>query len=567
MTYSLQIDLLGGEKVAEILGQLKAMTGSLGAGGSIFGAAAAPNSQVSKQTEDVRRLTAQVEKGKVGVHALAKELKNLGETPGVTMFSKGGKTQGAFALSPSALARNPHLAAMLGGGNAGGASGGKFKGVYWSSKSMQLMQFPEVPAWIENMSGPSKSNFPPLTTKGLRDITGKDLAKVAGMGDINDIYNTGKMHGPDLGGILRADFLKKKAIATAAAAAKSLEDDVTFKKDMSFLMMPLFNPGSMWATLFGARQTFSALNTDEGKAMLAGQRGGMMGRALGGVGSAAGGGAMAATGVLVAGATAIGLALSALKKVVEETAKSFENARQLYSKALTNGMGLQFTAKRSLVANIMGVSETEVFRFGAQLSYLNPKLAQASKIFADTAKPLTQVSWEWKILETDLSATFAILANDATPAILGFMDALDDLVKLLNKHAQEFALTARIFSAEATGGWSEVFRWLFESKGKNDLAKNGVPSPSSWMKQLPAASWERMGLVMGPSTQNYAKETAHNTRSMARDLGTIAKGFRGVGAGGSWGPPKNYGGLDDHRYFGGAGAGGSWGMSPQQNAP
>jgi hypothetical protein len=210
-------------------------------------------------------------------------------------------------------------------------------------------------------------------------------------------------------------------------------------------------------------------------------------------------------------------------------------------------MGLQWAAKRSLVAQIMGVSETEVFRFGQQLAYLNPRLESASRILAQTATPLTQVSWEWKILQTDLSATFALIADQATPALLGFTEAIDKLIKKLNDHPNAVA-------GATAGAFPGMTAIKIAGQGLGhligtDKMQAGMPSVSSWMKQLPASSWEKMGLVVGPYSSNYAKETAKNTRQMAKDLSTLAKFV--VGNGGKLGNSP----------------GAQWAMSMIGNAP
>jgi hypothetical protein len=290
-------------------------------------------------------------------------------------------------------------------------------------------------------------------------------------------------------------------------AAKSAQDETTFKKDMSFLMMPLFNPGSMWATLFSGRQTYSALNTGPGKAFSA--------KFLGGMGAGAG------TATLVAGATALGLALKALTITVKQTMAAYENARQIYAKALTNGMGTQFTVKRSMLAQIMGVSEQDVFRFGAQMAYLNPKLEWAANILSRTTTPLTQVSWEFKILGEDMKAMFATLAADAKPAVMGFIESLDELVKFLNKKKLAVETGARIGMVIATGGASEIQRYFFKKKGEQNDSQ--MPSPQAWMKQLPASHWEKMGLVTMGGSANYAKDTARNTKDIANGIHTLVQ--------------------------------------------
>jgi hypothetical protein len=372
--------------------------------------------------------------------------------------------------------------------------------------------------------------------------------------------------------------------AQAKAAAKSADDAVTFKKDMSFLMMPLFNPGSMWATLFSGRQTYSALNTGPGKAFSA--------KFLGGMGAGAG------TATLVAGATALGLALKALTTTVKQTMAAYENARQIYAKALTNGMGTQFTVKRSMLAQIMGVSEQDVFRFGAQMAYLNPKLEWAANILSRTTTPLTQVSWEFKILGENTKAMFSSLSVEAAPALLVFTNSLSNLVKYITEHAHDFnefmlgngwvketsqeikdrqdqnftdenykaysgrlpngktvgigsgpleklmpdtgsghyaddfrkrfeKLTLKQFEKITSGKGiennkaSEIYSWIKHPPGKGGDSDSSMPSPQAWMKQLPASHWEKMGLVTMGGGQNYAKDTAKNTRDIANGIKTL----------------------------------------------
>jgi hypothetical protein len=145
------------------------------------------------------------------------------------------------------------------------------------------------------------------------------------------------------------------------------------------------------------------------------------------------------------------------------------------------------------------------------------------------------------------------MANQATPALMGFIDALDLLIKKLNDHPD-------VIAGAMAGAFPGMTAVKIAGQGLGhlvgtDKAQAGMPGITSWMKQLPASSWEKMGLQVGPNANNYAKQTAQNTRSMARDLNIIARSVRGVG------------GLGSERYFGGAGAGGSWGLSPQANAP
>ncbi len=302
----------------------------------------------------------------------------------------------------------------------------------------------------------------------------------------------------------------KMAKARAAKSARDLKADVTFKKDMSFLMMPFFNPGSMWATLFSSRQVFSALNTAPGGSLL-GKMGGVS--------------ALAGTGILVGAATAAGMALKGLAVIVEHTIKAFEQGSLLYAKALNNGMGLGFSTKRSLLAETMGVSEQDIFKFGAQMAYLNPKLEQASRILAATAPALTATTWEWKVLQADLSATWALLASDLAPMLDVVIGGLDQLVKMFNSLADSKLFKILIGSAFSAlfPNASTLFS-MVDMLGKGGTGR--MPAPQQWMKQLPASTWEHMGLQISQigGANNYMRDTAKNTKDAVKYLSQIAKG-------------------------------------------
>jgi hypothetical protein len=430
MTYELKLDLLGGEKVEAILQKLQGLTSSLGQGGSVFGGKSGAASPVSKQTEDISKLTKQVQAGTVGVHALGKALKNLGETPGVNI--------------------------SLGGKKAGGVSG-------------------------------------EMWNKILARMSPEDRAReearmsAAGMGD-SPVKNASKKI---------ADKIRK--------------DTGTFWKDMTFLMMPVFNPASVWATLFSSRQTFSALNTGTGQSMLkkisGGKLSGLSGAAIG-------------TGALVGASTLIGLTLNALAKVLKESYRAYEQGSQIYSKALQNGMGLQFSTKRSQLASIMGVSEQDVMKFGSQMAYLNPKLEMSSYILSKYAPNLTAVSWEFKVLGEDTKALFATIANDLAPAFKLLAVMLQDLAK---GAAIAWKMLGKVAFNPYLNPIGAAENWLIKKLG----GSSNMPAPQAWMKQLPASSWEKMGLVTMGGTQNYAKDTAKNTREIANAMKIIIGQSRG----------------------------------------
>jgi len=561
MQYELKIDLIGGKEAEDILTRLKGLTNALGSGGSIFG----KSGGTKRIKEDIQDITPEINEIRnstilatatfdkflqiKGLQSGISKLKSLKEEFG-DMIPAGQEERIELMISrytaniskaTESLDKDRIKAMMMPKIGSGNESSGGTKGAlaqfinqrhssvgYEVDKDFWLSMFPpikpdkSIQQFIEQRHKQSGygidksfwlSMFPPQITKGLRDVSGSDLAKVQAMGDINDIFETGKMHGPDLGGIMRSNWKKKQE-----------GDANAFKMDMMSLALPLGNPGSLWSTMWGAKNIFKGMNTERGAAFRASKLGGMS--------------AVGATALLVGGATAIGLALKALTVIVKETIAAYEYARQIYAKSLMSGLGIQFTVRRSMLAEIMGVSEQDVFRFGAQMAYLNPRLKEASDILARTATPLTQVSWEFKILQADILALFADIANTATPAILNLGNALDNLVKTaiyLYDHAPK-SLISGAASGLATGignltlgVWGTLAAKL-GLKINSELSKTGgMPQPQSWMKQLPASSWEKMGLVVGGGTQNYAKETAKHTKEMAQGIKTMVKYFSGHG--------------------------------------
>jgi hypothetical protein len=73
---------------------------------------------------------------------------------------------------------------------------------------------------------------------------------------------------------------------------------------------------------------------------------------------------------------------------------------------------------------------------------------------------------------------------------------------------------------------------LIKHAGKG-LDPGPAPQPLSFMKQLPASSWEKMGLVIGAGMGGSpASQTAHNTKSIAQDMKKLVSYVaRGGGAG------------------------------------
>lgn len=214
-----------------------------------------------------------------------------------------------------------------------------------------------------------------------------------------------------------------------------------------------------------------------------------------------------AIGILGVAAIGVGAALLALKKVVGEMSAAIEDARRTYAKILqSGGMGQAFIVRRQQLAEVLGVSEEQVMQYGAAINYLNVKLNWSTKILTETNPTLTALGWQFKILDQDMKAAWATLANDAAPALMLFAKAIDGIVKsITNPKFLEFlskmafgtipTLVGKVISASDSGKAPQV--------------------PTS-LDRMPASTWEKMGLVIGSSGgQNHLMKIAANTKATA----------------------------------------------------
>ena len=313
-----------------------------------------------------------------------------------------------------------------------------------------------------------------------------------------------------------ADQEKERAMAKTLFRSK-----VQFYKDLTFLFQPLLNPTSLWGNMFAARQTFSAFSTEEGQ------------RRIGGGGAA---GALKATAILQGAALAVGLSLMALRKAISFTAdeikKSFQFAHSLYAKSLQSGLNLQFTARRQMTADVLGVDEKQIFRFG-QAGMVMAQLADATNKIARSAPDLAYTSAQFKILEYNILADASVLADRLSPALNKFADAMETLLTMIENHA---ATIANLFKSAAVGALSTVnplLGSLLNSLTQTIAAAAGngnsgaFGQPQTFMKQLPAGAFEKMGLVIGGGMADkaleYQRRTAAAVEKIANNI-TNAKG-------------------------------------------
>lgn len=319
------------------------------------------------------------------------------------------------------------------------------------------------------------------TIKGLKEPGGKELAKVLNLPDINS-YN------------------KPPPISTVDRKALLLG-----------AMTTLFNP------FVGARMLSDAMpknSTTGGNGIAKGFFG-----ASGAIGY----------GEIFLAVKGIELVLkmfkAAVTAVVSEIGSAIKYAHSLYASALTQGLGLKFLAGRQMTASVLGVPEDQVFRM-QQTAYVMQRLSNAISSISKDAPALANISVQWKILSYDLLAAASDLAVKLEPAIVGLATAIDMAIKPIEK------LTAIAFLLASVGNFGNVSKLGADIAVELNKALSGfagknlgaLGQPGSFMKQLPASSWEKMGLVTMGSNQNYAKDTANNTKQIVTILRRIRQG-------------------------------------------
>lgn len=442
-------------------------------------------------------------------------------TPDATQAKQAGETTGdAFSagFSKSLMALNPGLKDLL------NQMQGKTPGLGSFSAGGNKVTFPietftqkfgaNLKQMKQGMSElkPALAEFERMMTKGLSG------ASFTGLSDKATPFDLLKMRGHTFGSF-QNKFIQPGGLPfnVAQTMGQSHQALLSAKsiQNLTFGMMPLLNPTSLWGNMFASRQIFSAANSSQGL--------------LGKVGLSGTGGAAAATGVVMGALLAIGFALKGLEKIVKETTKAYETARQQYGHALSSGgLALGVSIKRTALADIIGVSEKDVYMFGNAIKYLNPKLEFASSIMAKNAANLTSVSWGFKTLELDVMALFSTVANLAAPGIRKFTDGLSNMVVIMAGFIDRYG---PILSKLAGGLVKGVAQSLFPTGSLIAKAISAVgtdsgaaPGIQAFAKQLPASHLERMGLVVGGfGIQDYAKQTAQNTRKMVSLLTMIAK--------------------------------------------
>lgn len=197
-----------------------------------------------------------------------------------------------------------------------------------------------------------------------------------------------------------------------------------------------------------------------------------------------------------------------LKKASHELVKAFEQARSMFSKQLqSGGLPLGFVAQRSLMAEMLGVGEKEVYQYAEAVAFLNDKVRFATAVYQKTTPELAAASIELRALMLDIKSLGMLMANEFSQSIrkviLVLRYAIEDAAKLVK------------FTTYLTG--AGAISRIIAKMIPGDMEK--MPTPGAFSNRLPSSQFEKMGLVIGtgPGT-NYPKETAQNTKRAANAL-------------------------------------------------
>ncbi len=225
-------------------------------------------------------------------------------------------------------------------------------------------------------------------------------------------------------------------------------------------------------------------------------------------------------------------AMSVLRMAVQSLAKAVMDARALYVKSATSGIGLQASAKRQVISGALGVSEDELGKFGLQIQFIGDKANLASKVMAENATPLTQLANTWDLMKANVKALWTEIAGILQPTLIKLVNLLRGMSAAVLYVIRDLssglkALTGGLFKA-ITPELAATLDLLDKVKNPTGAQMSG---PTSFMKQMPASAWERMGLVVGGGGgTNYAQQTAKNTQATSVLLQKVVEALGGGGS-------------------------------------
>ena len=227
----------------------------------------------------------------------------------------------------------------------------------------------------------------------------------------------------------------------------------------------------------------------------------------------------------------IGRIMDLSRAMMAHFARAAEAGRAMYAKQLQSG-GLPggFVAGRSLMAEMLGVGENEIMRYGNAVAYLNEKIRFAQGVYVKTTPALASAAWELKALNNDLKAIAMLVAAEFAPAMRQIVYALRQIIEFVG--------------GSFAKGLAAAFKWALESAIRTVAGHAGViayktvqkhiggkidpgtaPAIQASSARMPASAWEKMGLVLATSGRGPMQKVAENTGKTARILERMAKGM------------------------------------------
>ena len=408
-----------------------------------------PTQAASKDAAEIARAFAQ------GAQATSKMKSDLDK------ISSGGGNLGAFkkfpeALKKAILAQHPEIAASLEKTveTVVEKTKAKFRG--YGMASLPAILKAQVPI-VPNALGQTVKG----TMFGLRDITGKDLAKVHALGIFGQEVAKSGIDFKKYGMGNRPNF------GFASPNSPSFMQNPDFFKTVAKLNLGKIllgiGVGAAGNPFIGSR----LLSDELGKnAKQGGVSAGLFGK----------GGIMGFAEIYL-GFKAFSFVMGHLAKSVENLNRTIHDANSRYAKSLTSGFSLGFSIRRNVMADILGVSEQDVLKFAGSLNQFGANVDLATKALVGSTRNLTSVQQQKNVVAVNRSAFDQEVAR--TYSGIAYLNAKSDVAGT--------ALDLKI---------RRGFNNLLD---KLHLLAPAAPLVLQRMNQLGTSTWEKMGLVVGGS--------------------------------------------------------------------
>lgn len=269
----------------------------------------------------------------------------------------------------------------------------------------------------------------------------------------------------------------------------SKEDKSRFWREMTTTIGPVANPGGLFTNIIASRQVFSAFSgTRTGAAM------------MGKFGLAGMGGAGIATGGVLLALNAVGYALKGFEALIRGAGNAIKSAFELNTGAAQAGLNRRFYFQRQATASILGVqgNPNQAFALGPAAAQVQQRIAASSAVISKNAPVLAQFEMNMRVLGVDMEALFSSIAAKVVPALTIFIAALDVLAKKLTQHAMTIGKVLVAALGYAAGPLlGAALKAVMANVGDSSKFFSQSANLNPTMRQLPASTMERMGLVIG----------------------------------------------------------------------